>query len=89
MTRRAETTTDYSTLVMMKSFMENEIRDYTIIATQKIQEGKLDRKKANCKRAMLVSILKLINKVLKAETTLRPQMNLFNISQFEKQKQVL
>lgn len=83
MKKSFETTIDYSSVENMKSFIETEIRNYTIVANKRISEGKLTKESANFKRTMLLSILKLLEKILKGETFLRMQMNLFDTQEFK------
>ena len=77
---------DYSTLVALDSFIESEIRSHYVWATRMIADGKITKQQAGFKRAMLLSIQKLIKKVINCELPVKPQMNLFDVSKYERKE---
>lgn len=79
---------DYSTLKNMQDFMEKEIRNYTITANSLIEKNKLTKEEATSKHMMLVSIHRLIKRIMNCETFFKPQLNLFDTSEYEKIKNV-
>lgn len=77
---------DYSTLVALDHFIDSEIRNHYVLATRMIADGKITKQQAGCKRAMLLSIQRLIKKVMNCESPVKPQMNLFDVSKYERKE---
>jgi hypothetical protein len=88
MKKEMDNTINNSTLERIKKFLEKEIRDDTIILSKKISKGLITKDEANLRRKEWMLLLNLVNRITKNETLLRPQMNLFDVNEYENHKSI-
>ena len=88
MKKEMDNTINNSTLERIKKFLEKEIRNDTIILSKKISKGLITKDEANSRRQEWMLLLNLVNRITKNETLLRPQMNLFDVNEYENHKSI-